>query len=133
MPKSLSILLSSPEQAAAEEASPATIPLLKLLSVAEPCVKSAQFCDPSIKHISKNQDEGKNFCGYRNIQMQFSYLLNPPLSVLEPMDSIPSILKVQEMIEDAWDQGIHPEGRVQTGGVRDTRKHIGTQEASIVL
>ena len=133
MPRSLSTLLSSPEQAAAEEASPATIPLLKLLSVADPCVKSVQFCDPSVKHVSKIQAEGKNFCGYRNVQMQFSYLSNFTLSVLEPMDSIPSISKVQELIEDAWDKGINPEGRIQTGGVRGTRKHIGTQEASIVL
>lgn len=32
------------------------------------------------------------------------------------------------MIEDAWDAGINLEGRIETGGIRGTRKYIGTPE-----
>lgn len=46
---------------------------------------------------------------------------------------LPSILKLQEMIEDAWDQGFNESGRVETGGIRMTRKYIGTPEAQAVL
>jgi hypothetical protein len=41
---------------------------------------------------------------------------------------LPSVLKMQDIIEDAWDKGINQIGRVQTGGIRDTRKYIGTPE-----
>lgn len=37
------------------------------------------------------------------------------------------------MIEDAWDQGFNESGRVQTGGIRGTRKHIGTPEAQALF
>ena len=33
------------------------------------------------------------------------------------------------MIESAWDKGINDTGRVETGGIRGTRKYIGTPEA----
>lgn len=41
----------------------------------------------------------------------------------------PSIFQIQDWIEAAWDQGICPRGRAETGGIRMTRKHIGTVEA----
>jgi hypothetical protein len=41
---------------------------------------------------------------------------------------LPTVLKMQDHIEDAWDKGINEIGRVQTGGIRDTRKYIGTPE-----
>ena len=44
---------------------------------------------------------------------------------------IPSIFDIQEHVEDAWDRGINAYGRVQTGGIRNTRKYIGTPEVSI--
>jgi hypothetical protein len=46
---------------------------------------------------------------------------------------IPSIFNIQEFIEKAWDVGINPQGRVETGGVCGTRKYIGTPEVSFGL
>lgn len=41
---------------------------------------------------------------------------------------IPSVFDIQEWIEAAWDKGINAEGRIETGGIRGTRKYIGTPE-----
>ncbi len=46
---------------------------------------------------------------------------------------IPSIFQIQDFIEAAWDRGINAQGRVETGGVRGTRKYIGTPEAQAVF
>lgn len=43
----------------------------------------------------------------------------------------PSVFALQDYIEEAWDKGIRPECRIQTGGVRGTRKFIGTPEVMI--
>jgi hypothetical protein len=43
---------------------------------------------------------------------------------------LPTIFEIQDYIEDAWDSGINPQGRVETGGIRGTRKYIGTAEVS---
>ena len=43
---------------------------------------------------------------------------------------VPSIFDIQEFVEHAWDIGINPQGRLETGGVRGTRKYIGTPEVS---
>lgn len=43
---------------------------------------------------------------------------------------IPSIFDIQEYIEHAWDLGINVQGRVETGGIRGTRKYIGTPDVS---
>jgi hypothetical protein len=43
---------------------------------------------------------------------------------------IPSIFQIQDFIEQAWDLGINKQGRLETGGIRGTRKYIGTPEVS---
>lgn len=40
------------------------------------------------------------------------------------------MLDLQELIESAWDRGINTTGKVETGGIRGTRKYIGTPEVS---
>ena len=45
-------------------------------------------------------------------------------------NKLPSIFQIQDMIESAWDAGIHVQGRAETGGIRGTRKYIGTPEVS---
>jgi hypothetical protein len=40
----------------------------------------------------------------------------------------PSIFQIQDFIEQAWDSGYNPQGRVETGGIKGTRKYIGTPE-----
>ena len=47
--------------------------------------------------------------------------------------NIPSIFQIQDYIEQAWDRGINAQGRIETGGVRGTRKYIGTPEAQAVF
>lgn len=42
----------------------------------------------------------------------------------------PSVLELQDMIERAWDMGFNSHGRIAMGGIRGTRKHIGTSEVS---
>ena len=37
------------------------------------------------------------------------------------------------MIEEAWEKGINSQGKVETGGVRMTRKYIGTPEAQALF
>jgi len=43
---------------------------------------------------------------------------------------IPTIFDIQEYIETAWDFGINSAGRIETGGIRGTRKYIGTPDVS---
>ncbi|KAL2753932.1 hypothetical protein ACRALDRAFT_2043058 [Sodiomyces alcalophilus JCM 7366] len=42
---------------------------------------------------------------------------------------LPTIFKIQDLIEEAWDRGINAQSRSETGGIRGTRKYIGTSEA----
>jgi len=44
-----------------------------------------------------------------------------------------SILELQALIENAWDKGFNSAARVETGGIVDTRKHIGTAEVQALL
>jgi zinc finger-containing ubiquitin peptidase 1 len=43
-------------------------------------------------------------------------------------ERLPSVFKIQDFIEAAWDLGINARGRAETGGIRGTRKYIGTPE-----
>ena len=45
-------------------------------------------------------------------------------------DRIPSIFEIQDFIENAWDIGIGSQGREETGGIKGTRKYIGTPDVS---
>ena len=41
---------------------------------------------------------------------------------------LPTIFEIQDYIENAWDMGINSQGRTETGGIRGTRKYIGTPD-----
>jgi hypothetical protein len=41
---------------------------------------------------------------------------------------LPTILQLQDIIERAWDMGYNTVGRTETGGIKGTRKYIGTCE-----
>ena len=43
---------------------------------------------------------------------------------------IPTIFEIQDYIETGWDLGINSQGRTETGGIRGTRKYIGTPDVS---
>jgi zinc finger-containing ubiquitin peptidase 1 len=71
------------------------------------------------------------FCGYRNIQMMCSYIIGVESQGYEHFKgNVPSIFDIQENIEHAWDLGINAQGRIETGGIRGTRKYIGTPDVS---
>lgn len=117
------------KQEQVQNETPGIIPILAQLSALDRSVKEAYYCHPSTLHIGKTPKEG-GFCGYRNIQMLISYIQGSKAQGFEEFPGrTPGILKLQDLIERAWDKGINEIGRQQTGGIRDTRKYIGTPEA----
>jgi len=90
------------------------IPLLVNILRADRDVVQAYLCNADTTQIFKLRTEGNHFCGYRNIQM-----------LLASSRTIPTL---QKDIETAWDNGFNSHGRVETGGIIGTRKHIGTSE-----
>lgn len=128
---------------------PGVIEVLGQLLDENPTTTWAYLCHPSIQHVSKLKREGKSpscsatvlsvgivsdlpsggFCGYRNIQMLSSYIVGARAQGHEHFHRrIPSIFKIQDFIERAWDMGINARGRIETGGVKGSRKYIGTPE-----
>lgn len=74
------------------------------------------------------------FCGYRNIQMLSSYIVGARARGHEHFHRrIPSVFTIQDHIEHAWDMGINARGRIETGGVKGSRKYIGTPEAQAMF
>ncbi|KAK3074177.1 hypothetical protein LTR53_003575 [Teratosphaeriaceae sp. CCFEE 6253] len=104
------------------------VPLLATLCARDPTIQTAYLCHPAVKHIAKLRCDG-NFCGFWNIQMLLSHL--QAVGALPHMrGSMPNVLDIQDTIERAWAHGILPHGRTETGGIRGTRKWIGTSEAA---
>ncbi|KAI0490742.1 peptidase family C78-domain-containing protein [Xylaria cf. heliscus] len=129
MPDSLVSLLRKGKYTSSE----GIIPVLAKLLEQNPSTEHAYLCDPAVQHISKLRGEG-GFCGYRNIQMLSSYVVGARAQGTEQLrNKIPSIFRIQEYIENAWDMGINASGRIETGGVRGTRKYIGTPEAQAMF
>lgn len=111
-----------------EDECPGLVPVLAQLSALDHNVTEAWFCHPSVVHVFALKREG-GFCGYRNIQMLVSYLQGSKAYGYENFPGrLPTIPKLQDGIERAWDMGINADGRRQTGGIRGTRKYIGTPE-----
>ncbi|CRK48338.1 hypothetical protein BN1723_007980 [Verticillium longisporum] len=105
------------------------VPVLKQLLEQNNTTQYAYLCHESVQHISKLKLEG-GFCGYRNIQMLISYIIATGFEGQEHFQGrLPTIFEIQDFIENAWDRGINVQGRVETGGIRGTRKYIGTAEA----
>ncbi|KAF4412239.1 Ubiquitin carboxyl-terminal hydrolase ZUFSP [Colletotrichum fructicola Nara gc5] len=93
----------------------------------------AYLCHPAVQHVSKLKKEG-GFCGYRNIQMMVSYINGANAYGRDQFRGrLPTIFEIQEYIENAWDMGINAQGRVETGGIKGTRKYIGTPEAQALF
>jgi zinc finger-containing ubiquitin peptidase 1 len=109
---------------------PNLVPILARLSEIDSTILRAFYCDSRVTHVAKLPKEG-GFCGYRNIQMQVSYIRDAQAPGDHQFQSkrLPSILRLQDMIEDAWDRGYNTAARHETGGIRMTRKYIGTAEA----
>jgi hypothetical protein len=101
------------------------IRVLADLCALEDSTTAAYFCHPSTRHIRKVQCDG-DFCGYWSTQMVLTYVqhVNP-----DGPQTLPNVLKMQNYIEQAWDRGIGSYGRIETGGIVNTRKWIGTHES----
>ncbi|KAJ2496931.1 hypothetical protein GGH96_005476 [Coemansia sp. RSA 1972] len=67
-------------------------------------------------------------CGYRNSQMLLSSLI--PLPIL---NTVPQVIELQQMLEQAWNAGFDPDGYAQLGRVVNTRKWIGATEIYCIL
>lgn len=106
------------------------IPKLALLLNRSPDVEAAYLCTEHAVQVHKLSDEGAHFCGYRNIQMLCLALGRSGYSKVGDVDLQPklNIPQLQDLVERAWDQGINAHGRIQTGGIKGTRKHVGTSE-----
>lgn len=113
---------------------PGLVPVLARLSELDPTVERAYYSNPEVRHIAKMPKEG-GFCGYRNIQMLISYLRGARAEGHKhfPGKKIPSILRLQDIIEQAWEMGFNSTGRIETGGIKGTRKYIGTPEAQALF
>lgn len=108
-----------------------TIPVLAQLCEQDRTVAKAYVCHPDVRHVVKMNKEG-GFCGYRNIQMMISYIQDTKAQGYQLFPGrLPTIIQLQDAIESAWDKGINAVGRVETGGIKGTRKYIGTPEVRI--
>ena len=106
------------------------MPVINQLCFQDDSVSRAYLCHPDVTHVVKMATEG-GFCGYRNIQMMVSHVQDTKSQGYECFPGgIPTIFRLQDMIEQAWDMGFCPLGRVETGGIKGTRKYIGTPEVS---
>ena len=108
------------------------VPVLSQLCEQDRYLSNVFLCHPEVQHVVKMSKEG-GFCGYRNIQMMISFIQATGSQGHENLPGrIPSIFQLQDLIEGAWDQGINSSGRIETGGIRGTRKYIGTPEVSLL-
>ncbi|KAJ5728002.1 hypothetical protein N7493_004332 [Penicillium malachiteum] len=109
------------------------IPVIAKLCEQDSSVQRAFLCSPKVRHVCKMPREG-GFCGYRNIQMLVSYIRKAQAPGHEHFpNGLPTILDLQDKIETAWDMGYNSTGRTETGGIRGTRKFIGTPEAQALF
>lgn len=109
------------------------IPALKHLLELSASTEYAYLCHPDALHVAKIRREG-GFCGYRNIQVLAAHIIGTQIEGWKQFgDDIPSIFEIQDLIETAWDRGYNVRGRTETGGVRGTRKYIGTPEAQALF
>lgn len=84
-------------------------------------IRIAYLCDFTVSQVWKLDGEGNHFCGYRNAQMLVVQLQNK------------TVLQMQELIELAWEAGHNTHGKIETGGIKGTRKHVGTSEVCVCV
>lgn len=111
--------------------------VIKELSRRSSDVLDAHFCSNIDFYGTSPADTGFG-CGYRNIQMLISALKchEPYRKCLFGTGAVqvPSIPKIQKLIEDAWQKGFDEVGRKQLNGTLcNSRKWIGATEATCFL
>lgn len=119
------------------------VPRVRAMSSSSQNVQRALLCT-SIDHFASSYGDKGWGCGYRNIQMLISSLLthtgyNERLYKLwktekPPRSAVPSISRVQSLIEQAWSQGFDVQGSEQLGcRLVNTRKWIGATEVVTLM
>jgi len=106
------------------------VPTIGMLCERDSQVERAWLCHPAVKHVGKECQHGGGFCGYRNIQMMISFCQAVEVEGLHCFvgERIPNVIQLQTWIEEGWDQGYNAHARVETGGIKYTRKYIGSSE-----
>ncbi|KAG5287078.1 DUF1671 domain-containing protein [Histoplasma ohiense] len=109
------------------------IPVLARLCELDETVEQVFLCHPTVRHVFKMPKEG-GFCGYRNMQMLVSHIQDTRADGHEQFPGrLPTILRLQDLIEQAWDLGFNSNAQIETGGIKGTRKYIGTSEAQALF
>lgn len=112
------------------------LPKIRVFSMATASVEHTWLCT-SLDHYGSTYGDKGWGCGYRNIQMMLSSLVHSTKyshRLFNGRLAIPSISKLQELIESAWRQGFDPAGCEQLGGrLVNTRKWIGATEVVTFL
>ncbi|CAG2222342.1 ZUFSP [Mytilus edulis] len=94
------------------------------------------LCTDIMHYAASYGDKGWG-CGYRNFQMLLSSLATNPTYckiLFNGKPQIPSIPKIQRLIEAAWEKGFDKQGCEQLGGrVVDSTKWIGATEIAATL
>ncbi|RUS86366.1 hypothetical protein EGW08_005884 [Elysia chlorotica] len=95
------------------------------------------LCSPTSHFSGSHGDKGWG-CGYRNFQMMLSCLAHQSQYADKIFKNgrplIPSVPKVQQMIESAWGKGFDPDGcRQLRGCLVNTQKWIGATEIVATL
>ncbi|XP_071955252.1 zinc finger-containing ubiquitin peptidase 1-like [Antedon mediterranea] len=95
-------------------------------------VPSVRLCADQTSHYGSSPGDKGWGCGYKNIQILMTAMCNDPRfkkSVFNDSTNMPSISKIQHLIEKAWSEGYDPQGKEQLGGkLCNTRKWIGATE-----
>lgn len=104
---------------------------------------SKTFVCSGVDHYASSYGDKGWGCGYRNLQMLLSSLLQNTLynealykawgNHGPARTAMPSISRLQRMVEAAWAQGFDVQGRDQLGKLYNTRKWIGATEIVTVL
>ncbi|GAB6032478.1 hypothetical protein CHUAL_011109 [Chamberlinius hualienensis] len=112
------------------------IPKIRTYSVNSNNVSNVWLCTTVDHYASTYGDKGWG-CGYRNIQMMLSSLMHHTgynEKLFMGKNVIPSISKLQELLELAWRTGFDRQGCEQLGGkLYNTRKWIGATEVVTFL
>uniref|UniRef100_T1JK96 Zinc finger-containing ubiquitin peptidase 1 n=1 Tax=Strigamia maritima TaxID=126957 RepID=T1JK96_STRMM len=112
------------------------VPKIRAVSLSSNNITRTWMCTTVDHYGSTYGDKGWG-CGYRNIQMLLSSLMHHTgynEKLFNGKNTMPSISKLQELIEAAWRKGFDPQGCEQLGGkLFNTRKWIGATEVVTFL
>ena len=96
---------------------------------------TAFLCDPYTVFFPTSEADRGWDCGYRNCQTLFSHLISSAETKDHlRMNSVPSILQLQQILENAWNSGWDVQGAIQLNHcVLNSKIWIGTTEIAAIL